>query len=133
MTQLRCDPGSIRNEVDRILEGIGHRGSSFSDLDAISHDVRTHRFLVQEFKRPGEALSAGQRLLLTDLSLEARFTVWYVMVMRDGQIAWADMRWPDSIDVISQDDYRARFAAWWDNRYAIEQHAAIATELPVRT
>lgn len=118
MTLLRvaCKCG-ISNELDEIERGIGLRGSSFMDFDAVSHDATTHRFLVRELKRPNEPLDKAARITLMDLALEPRWTVWYVQLWSDGTIAWADMRWPDSIDLISVEQYRALLASWWSNRY----------------
>lgn len=122
MTQLRRDTGALSNYFDRVLHGVGHRGSSFTDLDAITHDGRTGRFLVQEFKQPSEKLSPGQRRLLEGLAaLWPRFTVWYVQRWSDGQIAWADMRAQESIDVLSEAEYRRRFEDWWCERYCLRE------------
>lgn len=103
------------------------------DFDAVSHDVRTHRFLNREVKRPGEALNAGERLTLIDLALEVRWTVWYVQLMwAHDRLAWADMLLPDSIDVITPEQYRERLQAWWANRYRLEDYAVITEDLPRR-
>jgi hypothetical protein len=118
MTLLRvaCKCG-ITNDLDEIERGIGRRGSSFMDFDAVSHDRDTHRFLVRELKRPNEALDPAARETLMDVALEPRWTVWYLQLWSDGRIAWADMRWPDSIDVLTVDEYRALLTLWWANRY----------------
>jgi hypothetical protein len=55
--------------------------------------------------------------VLIELGGEDTWTVWYVQLWSDGTIAWADMRWPDSIDLISVEQYRALLASWWSNRY----------------
>lgn len=131
MTQLRakCKCG-ISNELDDLERGIGHRGSSFMDFDAVSHDGRTHRFIVRELKRPNEALDPAQRILLLDLALEPRWTVWYLQLWSTGEIAWADMRLPDSINVLTRAEYRARYGEWWSNSYRLENYIEIADELP---
>jgi hypothetical protein len=118
MTLLRvaCKCG-ISNELHAIEDGVGLRGSSFMDFDAVSHDGSTHRFLVRELKRPNEPLDQHVRIALMDVALERRWTVWYLQLWSDGRIAWADMRWPDSIDVLTVDEYRALLASWWANRY----------------
>jgi hypothetical protein len=90
------------------------------DIDAISHDGRTHRFLVRELKRPGEPLDPATRMLLEDLALEPHFTVWYLQLWSDGRIAWADMLRPESIDVLTPEQYREGvLRAWWENRYRL--------------
>ena len=119
MTQLRRETGALSNYYDKVLTGLGHRGSSFTDIDAITHDGTTDRFLVQEFKQPGERLSTGQRILLEALARQPAFTVWYVQRWSDGQIAWIDMRAADSIDVLTEAEYQQRFSDWWARRVAV--------------
>lgn len=127
MTHLRtpCKCG-ISNELDDLERGIGHRGSSFFDFDAVTHDGPTHRWLVRELKRPNERLDPAVRIALLDLAQERRWTVWYLQLWADGQIAWADMRMPESIDVISRDQYRERCAAWWNNTYNLSRYARVS-------
>jgi hypothetical protein len=62
-------------------------------------------------------LDPAVRTALMDVALERRWTVWYLQLWRDGRIVWADMRWPDSLDVLTVDEYRARLVSWWTNRY----------------
>jgi hypothetical protein len=131
MTQLRHCKCGASNLLDEIERDIGHRGSSFMDFDAVSHDMRTHRFLVRELKRPNEALNAGERITLRDLALEPRFTVWYLQLWSTGEIAWIDMR-VELVDVISKAEYRERVRAWWDGSYRLENYIQIADELPRR-
>jgi hypothetical protein len=115
MTQLRIQKDAISNVIDAALAGIGHRGSSFMDFDAVSHDLATGRFLVQELKRQGERLNRGQRIALSALAeIPAHFTVWIVIVRPDGRFGWIDWRVKRGA-VIDRDEYRGRFAAWWDN------------------
>lgn len=132
MTQLRkCKCGSS-NELDLLEAGIGHGGSSFMDLDAFTHDLRTHRFLVRELKRPNEGLNTGERIALTDLALEPRFTVWYLQLWKSGEIAWADMYHPESICVITRNEYRERLRTWWENSYRLENYVEIDRDLQRR-
>lgn len=112
MTQLRFHPGSISNYFDVVLAGIGKRGSSFSDIDAISHDRDTRRFLVQEFKREGEEINRGQHWMLRGLAeIPEHFTVWHVLKRKDGQIGWAP--YGQQLTVISVERYQGVFHAWW--------------------
>ena len=112
MTQLLKFPDAISNYFDRILRGIGKRGSSFSNVDAISHDGDTHRFLVQEFKTEYERIQPGQHWMLRDLAaLPQHFTVWHVVKRDDGAIGFAEFG--SELRVITVDEYRARFTAWW--------------------
>lgn len=118
MTQLRFHPNSISNYFDRVLAGIGKRGSSFSDIDAVSHDRDTNRFLVQEFKRENESVSAGQHWLLHGLAAIPRhFTVWLIVRLDEGQIRFAVYGQPCS--VITEQEYQARFRRWWNNKQII--------------
>lgn len=132
MTQLRHCKCGLSNEVDRLLSGVGLRGSSYCDIDFLAYDIKTHRFLIQEWKRPNESLSAGQRMALMDLALEERFTVWYVQFWGNGHIAWADMRWPDSLDVLSPVQYKERVRSWWANTYRLDETVELADEIRVR-
>jgi VRR-NUC domain-containing protein len=135
MTQLRHCKCDLSNWADKIFKGIGHRGSSFADLDFIAHDKNTHRFLAIEYKRPGENLSEGQRILLADLALEARFTVWFLLFGENGQFGWIDMAWyrPQDIQTIELDQLQERYAAWWVNRYRVGLYMDISEEVMVRT
>jgi len=131
MTQLRKCKCGISNYFDTILGGIGHRGSSFTDVDAVTHDVRTHRFLFQEFKQEGEKIDPSQYRVLKDLvAIPKHFTVWIVVKRRDGQIGWSQFSQPEH--VISVPEYQARFAAWWaDCPYKPSQVDAIVAPLDV--
>jgi hypothetical protein len=114
VTQLRFHPGSISNYFDMLLNGIGHRGSSFSDIDAVSHDKSTHRFLLQEFKREGEEIPIGQHWMLQDLArLKPAFTVWHVIRRADGAIGFAE--YGTALSVITVNEYQERFRSWWAN------------------
>jgi len=113
---------SISNYFDRLLKGIGHRGSSFTDIDALTHDEATDRFLFQEFKALGEELSVGQARYLKALARRDFITVWCVRRLGDGRVEWCDVATRERA-VISEQDYRSKFAAWWNNG---EQPKAVA-------
>ena len=126
MTILRRDPGHVSNYFNRLYDGCGHRGSSYSDLDAVSHDIRTGRFLIQEFKRNGEACSRGQRRLLEALAQIPNFTVWYVgLIYDDSCIAWSDLRTGEE-DFLTPVELRQKFLDWWD-KPATEQAGRAAS------
>lgn len=125
MTQLRNAPSDISNYFDRLLHGIGHRGSSFMDIDRIdccpirvTHDGQTHRFLYQEFKHEGEASNAGQRRTLEALAIVPENTVWVVIKRRDGRLDWGQLTAgrQTQLYTISEVDYRSRYRRWWDNQ-----------------
>lgn len=122
MTQLRKQKDAISNYFDSILAGIGHRGSSFTDIDGATHDGATKRWLFQEFKQDGEKLDKAQRWMLRDIStLPAHFTVWVVVKRDDGRIGWASF--PDitgTYRIITVEEYQARFAAWWANKRFVD-------------
>lgn len=133
MTQLRARCKCwVSNVLDEIERGIGLRGSSFMDLDAVSHDAATHRFLVRELKRPNEGLDPAARITLCDIAMELRWTVWYLNLWTSDEIMWADMRYMDAIQVLTPDEYRERLKAWWQNRYRLENYVSLDQELPRR-
>tara|TARA_R110000868_G_scaffold203483_2_gene451332 strand:- start:257 stop:625 length:369 start_codon:yes stop_codon:yes gene_type:complete len=63
----------------------------FSNLDLIAD--RKGRFLVQEWKREGEKLTDGQRILLESLARNSAFTVWIVSGDTDDGIMKARQVW----------------------------------------
>ena len=112
MTMLRRDLGAISNYFNALIADVGPRGSSFSDIDAITHDEHTHRFLVQEFKNAHETIPIGQARMLQGLARIDYVTVWCVRRVEDGRIQFFDVR-TGHHDVIYENEYRARFARWW--------------------
>lgn len=114
MTQRRNDPDRLSNYFDHLLRGIGHRGSSFTDVDALTHDERTDRFLFQEFKRSGEQLGRGQRRLLIGLARRDYITVWCVRLREDGDLDWCNVA-SRLAETISVHEYQARYRRWWNN------------------
>jgi hypothetical protein len=146
MTQRRNDPGCITNYFDRVLAGVGHRGSSFIDIDRVdwaplvfTQDDGTGRVLVQEFKHEEEPTNMGQlRALIGLVRISPAITVWMVTKYGDGHIGWRDLRewltyvrarpgvtdyasaWttgPGAVmETITAVEYRTRFHAWWNNQ-----------------
>lgn len=114
MTQLRKCRDSISNYFDRVLEGVGHRGSSFTDLDAVTHDMSTGRVLIQEMKQYGEPINEGQRRTLEHLSTLPKFTVWVVVKGPRDIIGWREYR-TKRAKWMTENEYRDRFQAWWNN------------------
>lgn len=84
------------------------------DVDAVSHDGATGRFLFQEFKEPHEPLSAAQRMVLRDLAGLPRCEVWFVRRIGD-QIGWMRVGLARPEQVISVREYQERFRRWWRN------------------
>jgi hypothetical protein len=123
MTQIRCAPASISNYFDDLLKGIGHRGSSFTDIDAATHDEATDRWLFQEFKGPDETLNRGQARHLLGLARQDYATVWCVRKRHDGYLDWCDVRSRQS-GVITTGEYQARFRRWWNREPVIPTETA---------
>jgi hypothetical protein len=124
MTQRRNDPDAISNYFDRLLQGIGHRGSSFTDIDGATHDEATDRFLFQEFKRPGEQLNIGQRKFLKALARREYLTVWCVRAREDGHIDWCDVA-TRRAETITEAEYQARFRRWWNQEAIVNGNAVV--------
>jgi hypothetical protein len=127
VTQLRKDPEAISNRFDAILAGVGHRGSSFTDIDrlvvaALTHDGYSRRFLFQEFKRVGEECPIGQWWALYDLARQPNTSVWLVKECEDLEfiecVTFKEVP-KDGIltaERLSLDTYRERFADWWNQK-----------------
>jgi hypothetical protein len=114
MSQLRKFPQAISNYFDDVERGVGKRGSTFTDVDAVSHDKDTKRFLFREFKHETEPLSAAQRWVLQDLAGLPRCTVWLVRRLGDGLIGWAQFGVGQTEEeVITEVEYCRRLFAWW--------------------
>lgn len=113
MTQLRKFRDSVSNYFDELERGIGKRGSTFTDVDAITHDKDTGCFLFREFKREGEPLADAQRWVLRELAGLPRCTVWFVRQRDDGQIGFAVFGSGEPEHVISEDEYRQKLNDWW--------------------
>lgn len=133
MTQLRndhcpeCDYdlAPISNWFDSVLAGIGHRGSSFTDVDrlvirALTHDGFSRRFLFQEFKRPTEECSNGQWWALSDLARQPRTTVWLARQCDGLKSIELTVFFSEpsagllKAETLSLDAYRQRYADWWN-------------------
>lgn len=118
MTQLWKDPEAISNWFDAILAGLGHRGSSFTNIDslvvaALTHDGHSRRFLFQEFKRPGEVCRYGQWWALADLARQPNTTVWLVRQCEGLEsVEWFDFNGQPA-EILTVEAYRELFAQWW--------------------
>lgn len=130
MTQLRKYRDAISNYFDELTRGIGKRDSSFMDVDAVSHDKDTHRFLFQEFKQEGESLHPAQRMVLRDLAGLPRCTVWFVRRIEGGLIGWAEFGSGRLEEIITEADYCERFRCWWSDQK--QEQKAIATSAPIK-
>lgn len=113
MTQLRKYPDAISNYFDGLLRGIGKRESSFMNMDAVSHDKDTGRFLFMEFKQRGEALHPATRMVLSELAGLPRCTVWFVRRLGNGRIAFGEFRSGRRQEELSEAEFQERFRRWW--------------------
>ena len=123
MTYRRNDPDRISNYFDRLERGIGKRGSSFIDIDACTHDADTGRFLFREFKREGEPLDKAQRWTLAELARLPRCTVWFVRILPEHRIGWAQFGSGLREEVITESEYQQRFRSWWNNEHVVKKIA----------
>lgn len=123
MTQLRKYRDSISNYFDALTQGLGKRASSFMDVDAVSHDKDTGRFLFQEFKQEGEALHPATRMVLRELADLPKCTVWFVRRLDNGCIGWAQFGSGHVEEVITEQEYCARFRRWWNDEPPTEPPA----------
>jgi hypothetical protein len=112
MTQLRRAPEDISNYFDSLFAGVGHRGSSFTDIDGLVHDGKTSRFLFMEFKEPAELTSNGQRTALVSLSRLPSVDVWLLRRLDDGWIQKIVLPTGDE-ETLSEAKIRLRFEEWW--------------------
>ena len=130
VTQLRKFRDSISNWFDEIERGVGKRGSTFTDVDAITHDKDTKRFLFREFKRKGERLDKAQRWVLSDLAGLPGCTVWFVRKEDDDHVGWARFGSGLKEQVITVPEYRIKLAHWWANKS--DSSAVIVPLVPQR-
>ena len=125
MTQLRIDKHAISNYFDKLTEGLGKRGSSFMDVDAVSHDKDTGRFLFQEFKQEEEPLHPAARMVLKDLAGLDRCTVWFVRRLGNGLIGWAQFGSGLCEEVLTEQEYQDRFRLWWAGQPMPVRHVVV--------
>lgn len=109
----KCGGEVISNYFDSLVRGLGKRGSTFADVDAITHDEDGDRWLFQEFKQPGEEMNTGQKRLLKGLRRLQYATVWCVRKREDGLIDWFSVGTSKKVETITEHEYRCRFARWW--------------------
>lgn len=85
------------------------------DIDAVTHDKDTGRFLFQEFKQPEESLHPATAMVLRDLAHMERCTVWFVRRLGQKRIAWMEYRdgAPQHEEIISEGEYQDRYRSWW--------------------
>lgn len=132
MTQYRRDPDRISNFFDTLFQGIGHRGSSFMDIDALVHDVRTDRLLLMEFKWDGNRIPTGQALALRAVARKPDWTVWCLYRLADDRVRAYELV-DDAITTLTPVEARTWLAGWWANRYVplkafIQQQESLSDE-----
>lgn len=113
---FRSRPDHPGNEVAEIIDGIGARGSSISDVDNLTviHDGGNGRprFLFQELKHGDEALDKAQAWILRDLSVLPGVMAWTVRLV-SGQAVEVTDHANSSCVTLSKDEYAQRVATWW--------------------
>jgi len=115
VTLLRKHRDAISNYFHEVELGIGKRNSSFTDIDGVSHDRDTERFLFREFKQENEPLDKAQREALQALARLENFTVWLLRKLADRQIGFGQFGSGKIEEAISEDEYRRRLKCWWRN------------------
>ena len=88
----------------------------FSNLDLIGE--RRCKFLVQEWKREGEPLSEGQRILLQALAANPAFTVLIITGNTDGGVmtvgkVWEIVKGKPALIAIGLDAFREAIRVWY--------------------
>lgn len=137
VTEYRKDPHSIRNWYDKLVDGIGHRKSSFCDVDVmeftptrlmIAHNRSASRALVVELKHEHERMLAGQEETLRWLASRSGFTVWLVTQRVDNMVGWNDFALSPSVPSVSitRGQFRDKYHRWWNERITF------ATNQPVQ-
>lgn len=116
MTKYRKNPEDISNHIDDVLDGIGARGSSFTDVDRLTmvHNgtAKPPRFLLQELKWGGEECDSSKRWLLRDAARIPHVDAWLTRVIDSNTIEVTV--YPSSEPrQLSNKEYRELFADWW--------------------
>ena len=113
MTQRRNHFDAVSNYFDDIERGIGKRGSSFTDIDGMSHDRDGDRFLFREFKTNGEQMDIHQYEALKALARLPKCTVWFLRKLGDGKIRFGAIGSNEPGEIISEEEYKQRLRKWW--------------------
>jgi hypothetical protein len=116
MTQYRKDPDATSNWFDRLFDGIGHRGSSFSDIDGYIHDARTDRILLMEFKWHGNVIPKGQAMGLRSFARRDGIIVWCLKRLPDDRVKALDLSHEEFVATIDGAQAQHWLKLWWDNR-----------------
>jgi hypothetical protein len=123
VTEIRCCTCKrcrLSNYFDAVINGAAG-SSSFMDGDAITHDGKRGRFLLQEFKYPEQLpMCKPQHWMLRDIAaLPKHFTVWLVVRREDGFIGFAQFApcsWDYELHTITPRQYRELFSHWWHDK-----------------
>ena len=112
MTQLLREPDNISNHFDDLFNGIGHRGSSFTNVDGLIHDGKSKRFLMLEFKHWGESVSSGQHWAMKDFAKIPNCSSW---IIHWGAEMYKVETLPDSLFWhLNKAGLRQKLKDWWD-------------------
>jgi len=113
VTQYRKHKDAISNYFDTLEDGIGKRGSSFTDFDGVSHDRNGNRFLIREFKEEEEKLEDAQWQALHGIATKRNCTVWILRRMKSGKIQFQQCGANGIAQIISEDEYKELVKLWW--------------------
>lgn len=116
MTQLRDDESSkkLSNYFDRLETGIGHRGSSPSQIDSIRQDGFTNRALVIEYKYESGFENPPQERMYRWVATRPGCTAWRARKMDNGTIELYDYGGVGPPEIISESEYQSRVHKWWN-------------------
>ena len=119
--RYRSRPNHPGNIVAQVIDGVGARGSSLSDVDNLTviHDggKGQPRFLFQELKHGDEPLDKSQEWILRDLATLPGVEAWTVRLLSGQRIEWTDHA-IRTTTVIPHAEYREKVSAWWGRRAA---------------
>ena len=81
----------------------------------LTHDGRTHRFLVEEYKHEGESMSKAQATCLRALARCSGFTVWVVEKQNEnGFLRWFDCSSKEPEPArMTEREYQDKVRGWW--------------------
>jgi hypothetical protein len=130
--RFRSRPDHPGNVIAEIIDGIGARGSTISDIDQLTivHDGGNGRprFLFQELKNPEEQIDKSRRWMMRDPAGRPGSTSRPVRLRDDRRLTIVD--YPHEIGrVLTRQEYRDEIAIWWGHAIDSEcPHGNIRTE-----
>lgn len=118
MTRLRKEhPDSVSNWLNQLLAGVGHRGSSFMDIDLLKivNDGPTDRFLFIELKdRDEKQINRGQERTLVGLARVPHHTVIGIHRQQHRRIDLRHFNVNSLRRDVSEEEARIVVSNWWN-------------------